>query len=169
MAIKIFEKEIKSLSAESLRNLKRRLVNNADAMACLKGEKRGLDDNTIAHFGLGLSYPHDDKKTGIVRSDALVSPMRSPETGGFLKKLAYTPIADVTKAPIADSTWMAGYQRTYWADQLQKQIFLFICEGLKDVWRLWQELAKAGKVDDFAVISASHGTGIPDEWKDEAF
>ena len=49
------EYERKPISQSYLRDLQLRLQNNADAMAYLRREKRGLDDNAIADFGLGLS------------------------------------------------------------------------------------------------------------------
>jgi len=158
----------KPINAESLRNNQRRLASNEAALAYLHGPKRGLEDGTIAHFGLGLSSLYTDKD-GVARENALMAPLRSPETGGFLKRSGYVNIPDVTLNPKDKNSWMPKFARTYWADKETKQRFLFVCEGLKDVWKHWQELSKAGMMDQFMLISSTHGSVIPEEWKNQIF
>jgi hypothetical protein len=95
--------------------------------------------------------------------------MRLPDTGKFLNKQAYIYIPGVSQNPINSNAWMKGSPQTYYADTRRNQRYLFVCEGLKDVWRHWQELSKAGMTDEFLLISSTHGSAIPAEWKEEAF
>jgi len=138
------------------------------AMAYLHGEKRGLEDATIVYFGLGLSNEYIDNK-GVVRFKALMTPMRSPQTGELLSKRHYYNIPGVTVNPKNKNGWMGESPRTYWAQAKVGQSILFICEGLKDVWRHWQELHKDGLTDRVMLITSTHGTNIPKEWESPEF
>ena len=135
-------------------------------MAYLHG--RGLSDTTIAHFGLGLADPYIDQD-GVTHSSALLAPMRSVETGVFLKKFHSTNIPGFTENPRADKGWMSGRPLTYWADSKRGQHILFVCEGEKDVWMHWQELNGLGLTDRIMIMTSTHGTGIPSEWNSEEF
>lgn len=156
------------IRAEYHQLLKANLANNTKATAYLTGPTRGLDSETIRYFGLGLSEPYTGSD-GVTRKDAVVAPMRSPETGAFLKKMAYICVPEVTQNPLDRNGWMKGEPQTYFADVKRKQRFLFVCEGLKDVWRHWQALRKAESIDEFMLISSTHGGAFPAEWKSEAF
>jgi hypothetical protein len=40
---------------------------------------------------------------------------------------------------------------------------------LKDVWRHWQAISKAGLTDEILLITSTHGSSIPAAWKEEEF
>lgn len=148
--------------------LRANLAKNAAAQVYLAGEKRGLTKATIEHFGLGLSGDYT-RSDGCVTSAAIVAPMRSPTSGLFLNKSAYITIPGVTLNPTAPNGWMKGAPQCYFADASAKQRILFICEGLKDVWRHWQVLSEAKLDQDILLISSTHGSAIPSEWEQPDF
>ena len=166
--IKQASEPAKPVSREYHQQLRSNLSKNAGALAYLTGEKRGLNTGTIAHFGLGLSAPYK-RSDGGTTANAVVAPMRSPETGGFLNKSAYICVPGVTQDPIDSNGWMKGEPQCYYADQVKKQRILFVCEGLKDVWRHWQALQENGLTDRILLVSSTHGSGIPLLWKSEDF
>lgn len=157
----------KPISIGYHRTLRTNLHSNSRAMAYLCGEKRGLSTKTIRHFGLGLSTPYQNSD-GLITSDAVVAPMRSPTTGHFLNKSAYICVPEVTQNPVDPNGWMKGEVQCYYSDALNKQRNIFVCEGLKDVWRHWQALSEAG-FDDILLVSSTHGSAIPREWKTAEF
>lgn len=157
----------KSISREYHSALKSRLARNEDALAYLMGEKRGIDQLAIDHFGLGLSAEYT-KQDGTLTANAVVAPMRS-RNGSFINKTAYITVPNVTLNPIDGNGWMKGEPQTYYSDTLGRQRVLFVCEGLKDVWRHWRALHEAGLTDQIMLISSTHGSAIPYEWKNYDF
>jgi hypothetical protein len=157
----------KTINHEYHQSLRSRLVKNERAMAYLIGPTRGLNRETIDYFGLGLSSPYTNKD-GRTTSDALVAPMRSP-AGQFLARQAYICVPGVTQNPLSENSWMKGEVSTYWSEKRKSQTTLFVCEGLKDVWRHWQALKQASMTSEIMLISSTHGSGIPAEWKSENF
>jgi hypothetical protein len=159
---------MKQISKEYHQNLRGRLTKNKGAMAYLTGLKCGLDAETIKYFGLGLSFPYP-KDSNNPKSDAVVAPMISQATGQFLNRSAYLCVPGVTQNPIDSNGWMRGSAQTYYAGIKKNQRFLFVCGGFKDVWRHWQALSKVGLTDDILLISSTHGSAIPAEWRSEEF
>ena len=157
----------KGISREYHKTLKSTLAKNQGAMAYLLGEKRGLTPLTIDHFGLGLSGEYE-KSDGSITAAAVVAPMRS-RRGDFLNKSAYICVPDVTLNPIDKNGWMKGEPQTYYSDAISRQRVLFVCEGLKDVWRHWQALSEAKLTEEILLISSTHGSAIPSEWKNNDF
>jgi len=147
------------------KRLIKRLSENAGAMQYLKD--RGLTDPTIERFNLGLSQPYKNRD-GEIQQDALVFPMKV-RNGQFIKKYGYYNIPGVTQKPIDKNGWMSGQPQTYFADKVGMQKYLFVCEGIKDVWRHWEMLHAFGRDKDYLVISSTHGSGIPEEWRDPLF
>ena len=94
--------------------------------------------------------------------------MRS-RCGGFLNKSAYICVPDVTLNPIDKNGWAKGEPQTYYSDVLGRQRVLMVCEGLKDVWRHWQALSNSNMTDEILLISSTHGSAIPFEWKSNEF
>lgn len=158
----------KPVSREYHQQLRSLLAKNSEALAYLEGEKRGLAAATIEHFGLGLSAPYK-RADGLITSSAVVAPMRSPESGSFLNKSAYICVPQVTQNPIDANGWMKGEPQCYYADKLAAQRVLFVCEGLKDVWRHWQALKEADLVERVMLVSSTHGSAIPALWKTPDF
>lgn len=157
----------KFINEEYHRSLRANLARSEVAMGYLMGPKRGLDRHTIEYFGLGLSSPYEGK-SGLTK-DALVAPMRSPSTGAFLGRLAYICIPGLTLNPVSTNGWMKGAPQTYYAQAKRGHSVLFICEGLKDVWRHWKELSASGMSDDVLLVSSTHGSAFPNEWRTNQF
>lgn len=158
----------RAISSQYHQELRSNLAKQEEALAYLRGESRGLIDGTIEHFGLGLSAPYK-RADGLVTAKAVVAPMRSPETGAFLNKSAYICVPGVTENPIDKNGWMKGEAQCYYAEKVVGQRILFICEGLKDVWRHWQALKEAKITDRICLVSSTHGSAIPAVWKTPEF
>jgi hypothetical protein len=154
------------MSIEYHRNLMSRLTQNSGAMTYLTG--RGLNEETVKSFGLGLSTKYFDKEEKIYRENCLTVPMISPMDGKFLNRSSLIAIPDVSKNPAAKG-WMGGGPYTYYAEARRQQRILFVCEGHKDVWRHWQALSAAGMTDQILLISSTHGSAFPFEWEAAAF
>ncbi|MBV5326505.1 MAG: DUF3631 domain-containing protein [Chlorobium sp.] len=159
---------VKPLSREYHQTLRSNLQKNANAMAYLTGEKRGLTASTIEHYGLGLSGEYT-RSDGVTTAYAIVAPMRSISTGQWLNKTAYITVPGVTKNPIDENGWMKGSPQCYYSDVMKQQSILFVCEGLKDVWRHWEALVEADMADRILLVSSTHGSGIPEEWKNPSY
>lgn len=159
------QKRSKKPNQEFLAALKKRLRENSKAMEYLSG--RGLSLETVERFGLGLSKPYE-RKDGTKTSDALVFPVVGVD-GGFINRYCYYTVPGVTQNPIDKNGWMAGDPLCYFADSLGAQTCLFVCEGIKDVWRHYQALAQHGLVSRFLVISSTHGSAIPESWRSADF
>jgi hypothetical protein len=160
------EEPIRLLNPDFHGKLKKRLRDNQNAVAYL--ESRGLGIETISYFGLGLSTPYTSKKTGEEQADALVFPLKRRD-GKLYNKYGYYNIPGVTKNPTDKNGWMSGEVRTYYSAPMNSQKNIFVCEGAKDVWRHWQALQGSALAGDLLLITSTHGSAFPDEWKDPAF
>lgn len=156
---------LKPLNREYNERLQKRLWDSPQSIAYLRS--RGLSNDTIAHFLLGLSKPYEDKD-GNVRENALAYPLKLSH-GGYTGKYGYYRIPDVTRNPVAANGWMAGKPKCYYASPKTSQRFIFVVEGIKDVWRHWQALSAADLTEDVLIVSSTHGGAIPDEWKDSSY
>ena len=146
--------------------LQKRLFKNPAAIEYLMG--RGLFRPTIERFYLGLSKEYVNKNTGEVKADALVCPIMA-RNGRFTKRNLYYNIPGVTQNPINENGWMKGDVSCFYADRVDQQRAIFICEGLKDVWVNWQYLNMEGLLPDILLVSSTHGSAVPDEWQKPGF
>jgi len=146
--------------------LRKRLRENKPALDYLTG--RGLHISIIQLFGLGLSEPYVSRKTGTEQADALVYPIKGRD-GRLYNKYGYYNVPGVTKNPSANNGWMAGEVRTYYADAASGKKAIFVCEGAKDVWRHWQALQDSSLASELLLVTSTHGSAFPEEWKDPAF
>lgn len=160
------EEPIRLLNSDFHGKLRKRLRDNQEAIAYL--ESRGLSVETISYFGFGLSTPYTSKKTSEEQADALVYPLKRRD-GKLYNKYGYYNIPGVTKNPTDKNGWMSGEVRTYYADPVSSQKTIFVCEGAKDVWRHWQALRGSALADELLLVTSTHGSAFPDEWKDPAF
>jgi hypothetical protein len=154
------------LNLEFLGRLKKRLRTNEQAMRWLK-EERGLEPKTVDRFSLGLSMPYQ-RKSGDLQENALQYPLIGND-GKFYNKYGYYNLPGVTQNPTDQNGWMPSAVRTYYADALGGKTSLFICEGAKDVWRHWQALSGSVIGSELLLITSTHGSAFPEEWKDPAF
>ena len=158
--------EIHLASMSTISETVGRLETNDEAMKYLLD--RGLTRSTIQRFKMGLSKPYADRKTGeLISSDRLTVPILNQEFEAT-KPFAYLPIPGVTDG-LKTEPGCQGSPRVYYSERLQDQRYAFICEGMKDLWILWQKLQKNDLADDVVLMSSTHGTNVPDAMKDPAF
>jgi hypothetical protein len=127
-----------------------------------------LGPETIDHFGLGLSAPYASRKATGEQADALVYPIRARD-GRFYNRYGYYNVPGVTKNPVDKNGWMSGEVRTYYATAAEGCKSLFVCEGAKDVWRHWQALQGTPPGEALLLITSTHGSAFPVEWRDLTF
>lgn len=160
------EGALRLLNTDFHGKLRKRLRENKEAMGYLEG--RGLQIVTVNYFGLGLSTPYVSKKRDLEQSDALVYPIRGSD-GKLYNKYGYYNVPGVTKNPVDKNGWMSGEVRTYYAQAVAGQEAVFICEGAKDIWRHWQALQGTELEKGLLLITSTHGSAFPDEWKNPGF
>lgn len=171
-AVKSFEKDGQQRPQRGTFNIdtgikyRNRLFKNQDAMAYL--HSRGIENKTMERFILGLSPEWMNKETGEVRSNALLCPLRGQD-GKLQSRNVYYNIPGVSVNPLSDNGWMKGEVATFYADGVADQKALFICEGVKDIWRHWQALLQHDRLSELLLISSTHGTAFPAEWKESSF
>lgn len=118
-------------------------------------------------FHLGLSETYRDKD-GKLHQDALIAPVISID-GLPLNKTVYYNIPNITLNPASTNGWMKGSPMTYYSETVAEQNTVLVCEGLKDLWRNWQVLRESKSLNDLLLISSTHGSVIPEEWKSATF
>jgi len=159
----------RKMNSESLARQKNQLAKHPDALKWL-AIKLGLTKSTINEFSLGLPFKEYTGRDGILRTRALVAPIRSRD-GSFYKKNIYLNIPDITVNPIHETQWVASGMtaKTYYSQSTGANKYLVIVDNLKDLWRLWQELKNYSLIDDYLIICSSHQHIIPDEWTIDFF
>src|SRR5699024_2302110 len=65
--------------------------------------------------------------------------------------------------------WAAGRAATYWATPSEGRQDLLIVEGARDAWRVWQEIQGSELATSLAIITSTHGSVVPDDWKQPTF
>jgi len=129
--------------------------------------KRGLTLATIRHFRLGL-YSYEGTRSRV--KDALSTPVLDAN-GVPLKRSLFSRLPGVTEGgsnPGAKD-WAVGSPGTYWVTPAEGRTELFVCEGAKDGWWLWQALRSSPLLDRLCIITSTHGSGIPEAWTSPVF
>jgi hypothetical protein len=145
---------------EFLKRRQKQLRETPDALAWL--EKSGIRPQTIQAFHLGLSGSYVDR-SGITHSKALLAPVLDSD-GIPINRTVYINMLGVTTNPSADTQWMKGRPRTYFAGAAADRKTVFVCERLQDLWITWQALSSY-KIDrEILIIASTHGSALPDEW-----
>ena len=165
-------KQIGIASLQALAHNERQLKKSPKALAYLQGQKRGLTLETMQHFRLGLSS-YSDKDGKIVYRDALTYPQLDSE-GQVRSRWLKSFIPGVTERPEdkkekKTKDWASGAPSTYWLTPAKGRRDIFICEGAKDGWKLWQELQETPLASTLCIITSTHGSVIPEEWKNPSF
>lgn len=149
---------------------RRRLLENATAIQYLQ-DVRGFSESTITRFKLGLSEPYE-KDGQQVHAYALAAPLIGFD-GRFYKKYVNYALPGVTidNREKKQRAWSPGPARAYYNADARKKTFLFVCDGLKDVWALSQLIKSSPELDaSVALVSSTNGgQGIPEEWKHPDF
>ena len=142
---------------------RRRLKANPKAMKYLRD--RGMLDSTTDYFKIGMSREYYTKDVpGGVRKDALNFPIFNSK-GEATGRYGYYNIPGVTVNPLDDNGWKKGEIETYYADAATGRRIVFVCEGCKDVWIVWQSIQGTELADKLLVISSTHGKNLPNEWR----
>jgi hypothetical protein len=158
----------KPASDSSIARYQGKLGSTPEALAYLHG--RGLNDKTIEHFKIGVSFPGnrtatiDRKKVQVPTDNALVFPIMTP--AGFMSPYAYYEIPDFTLNAVAGAWCGCGPRITYNTIPTNKHQFLFITEGMKDLWMLHQVIQGTDLQDTLLIASSTHGSVVPSEVKD---
>ena len=151
--------------------LHKRMKSNGTAMAWLT-KTRGYSLDVIETFQLGLTEPYTPKESKTVQtSDALAAPLVAAD-GKFYAKYVNYSIPGVTQDNRAKKlkAWSSGPARTYYSGAATKKKHLFVCDGLKDLWSIWDQIRKTDLGKDVLLITSTNGgCGYPDEWKEASF
>lgn len=160
--------EISFANLRALEANERRLQQNPDALAYLNGEWHGLTRTTIQHFRLGLSS-YIDKSTGTAVYEHALSYPQMDSKGQLRSRFLRSRIPGVTTGIDEKKDWASGLPSTYWVTPAAARQDLLVCEGAKDGWRLWQELQGTSLASRLCIVTSTHGSVIPEEWKTPAF
>lgn len=150
--------EAKPASAAALNKYVARLLGNEEALKYLY--ERGLTDETIRYFQLGLSTPYKNK-AGNIQKNALVLPIVRQD-GQYATPMAYYNIPGVTENPLDDNGWCKSTPRlTYNTERRDSHDFLLYAEGMKDLWALHQLIVETDLFHRILICSSTHGSRIP--------
>ena len=161
--------DLGTMNEENNARARRRLREYGEAVAYLR-VVRGFTDKTIDRFKLGLSEPYE-KDGQQIHANALAAPLIGVD-GRFYKKYVNYAIPEVTvdNRDKPQRAWSPGPARAYYNADSRKKPYLFVCDGLKDVWALSQLIAGTELDGQLAIASSTNGgSGVPDEWKDPSF
>ena len=157
--------QVGRMNEENNAKARRRLVENSAAIEYLS-KRRGYTLKTIERFRLGLSEPYE--KDGVrIHAYALAAPLVGID-GNFYKKYVNYAIPGVTvdNRERKQKAWSPGNARAYYNGNITSKPWLFVCDGLKDLWALDQLIRGTPLADKLALVSSTNGGGgLPDEWK----
>lgn len=140
---------------------------NAPALAYL--HNRGISDDTIRQFRLGLSETYTPKGTNLPVANAITAPVIDRD-GRFRKRKPKIAVPEFTLNPRSPKGWCDGSPLSYWSGNTRERPWLFVVEGMKDLWLTWQMCQEDPDLRDRVVFATStHGTSLPEEWSDPAF
>lgn len=165
----VLRSDIGRMNEENNAKARRRLAANTAALDYLR-TVRGYTDKTIQTFKLGLSEPYS-KDGKVVHAHALAAPLMGAD-GQFYKKYVNYPIPGVTEVNRGDpkAPWSPGEARVYYNADVRHKKWLFICDGLKDLWALHQLLEGNPLLEQMALVSSTNGgLGFPADWKQPSY
>ncbi|SER86078.1 toprim domain-containing protein [Giesbergeria anulus] len=157
--------DIGRMNADNNVRGRRRLMDNVKAMEYLT-KTRGYTQATIERFKLTLSEPYE-KDGKQIHAHALAAPLIGAD-GNFYKKYVNYAIPDVTvdNRDKPQRAWSPGAARVYYNADARNKRWLFICDGLKDVWALHQLLEGSPLMNQLALVSSTNGGGgFPSDWR----
>lgn len=169
--VKNSSSDLRQANTDYKTKLNKRLVASRPAMTWLT-KTRGYSPAVISHFQLGLSEPYQPKDaTGVLTADALAAPLLGRD-GNFYSKYVNYAIPGVTQDNRDKKlkAWSAGPARTYYSSVADGKKRLFVCDGLKDLWAIWDKIRRTDLADDLLLVTSTNGgSGYPDEWKVPGF
>jgi hypothetical protein len=149
----------KLASEQTMVKYQGRLRNNPAALSYLYG--RGLTDDTINHFRLGLT----DKRSSVQYELALAAPVMSKI--GFTSPYVLYNVPDVTVNPKHKNSWKSGViEVSYNVVPTLEHRFVFVAEGLKDLWILHQIIQGTEFEKILLLATSTNGKIMPQELKD---
>lgn len=157
--------DIGRMNADNNARGRRRLADNAKAMEYLT-KTRGYTRATVEKFKLTLSEPYD-KDGKQVHAYALAAPLVGVD-GHFYKKYVNYAMPGVTvdNREKPQRAWSPGGARVYYNADARSKRWLFVCDGLKDVWALHQLLEGSPLMGQLALVSSTNGGGgFPADWR----
>lgn len=147
----------------------RRLQQHPDALAYLTGTQRGLTQTTIKHFRLGLTSYTSKQIRRTAYQYALTYPQMDSE-GRLRSRFPRCWMPGVTIGTgVEKSYWASGLPSTYWVTPAGTCQDLLVCADAGDGWSIWQALQESSVAKRLCVISSTHGSAFPEEWKTSTF
>jgi len=157
---------VQTAGPENLARLEGNLWRNKAALQYLFD--RGFTPATIHKFHLGIKEPYKRKVDGSIVSNVLCYPLIS-STGETLSHYGCYAIPDVTENAVEEGSWGRGKPRTYYSGSAIEKTILLVTDSCYELWVLDQHLIGSGLEDKSLIIAPSHGSVVPDEWKNPEF
>ncbi len=158
--------ELEDAGLENLARSRSKLLKNSTAINWLY-RVLGLSKAIIDKFHLGIAESFN-LKDGRLCSDALAVPVIGRD-GRPKKRRIYYNIPGVTINPKSDDRWGWGLPLVYYSSKAAKKERLFVCNDVKDLWRLVQTAFGTGALADVLFITCTHGGIIPQEFNRSGF
>jgi hypothetical protein len=159
--------DLQPINPETLIRYQSLLEREPKALAYLEG--RGLTRKTIERFGLGIAPPYPPNAPAKDQTTGAITAPIIDRRGRFLGRMPKTTVPGFTTNPRDAKGWCHGNPQSTWDGKVGSKTKLFVAEGMKDLWRISQELQGSGLGSEVAVLTSTHGSGIPEEWKDPEF
>jgi hypothetical protein len=157
---------VQTAGPENLARLEGNLWRNKTALQYLFD--RGITPTTIRKFHLGIKEPYKRKADERTVSNVLCYPLIS-STGEALSHYGCYAMPGVTENALDEGGWGRGRPRTYYSGSAAEKTILLVTDSCYELWVLDQHLIGTGLEDNSIVISPSHGSAIPSEWKSPEF
>ncbi|WP_367581584.1 hypothetical protein [Sulfitobacter pontiacus] len=158
--------ELARISSDTLRKLRSRLLKSTTAMDYLKAQ--GLDpDFLVDHFGIGLTnlqrQHHNGKQGNFITAPVL------QQSGVLSKRMIKITVPGLSVNPQNEDIWCTGSPTTTWSGPSEGKRWIFVAQGVKEVWRIHQAIRGSSLEARISIISSTHSSQIPVEWNDEDF
>lgn len=158
--------ELEDAGLENLARSKSKLFRNSAAVSWLC-KILGLSKATIERFHLGIAESFN-LQDGRVCSDALAIPVIGCDGRPKKRRIHYN-IPGVTINPKSDADWGWGAPLVYYSGDVAEKERLFICDEIRDLWRLVQIALSADALADVLFVTCTHGSIIPEEFNRSDF
>lgn len=142
----------------ALKTMRDNLRNNVQATNYLIG--RGLSELSIKQFSLGLNGQTHYSGKQLSTPNALIFPIINV-SGTAENRYAFYNIPGLTENPMDDNGWCSGTPTAYCSGKKKGQPFMVVCEGMKDLWRMWEFLYQNGISEHFWLVTSTHGSNPP--------
>lgn len=126
--------------------------------------RRGLTDDTIRRFRIGFDPAKSSK--GPAR-DFIKFPVWTAAGTLVGEYPCYAVPGLTTGIDVTDRPgWGAFSPITYYdGEPVGERRTVMVCEGMKDLWRVWQAIQGTELATDVVLMTSTHGTSVPKEWR----